>query len=66
MVYFTVTALMTKSGLNFELAYLVQLSETLTVVGKPHPLRVFLVNGYLVVETQQVDEETTHLACTKN
>ena len=37
--------------------------ETLTVIGEAHSFGISLKNCHLVVETQQVDEETTHLSC---
>ena len=37
--------------------------ETLTVVGEAHPLGVALEDGHLMLKTQQVDEEASHLAC---
>ena len=49
--------------LGFELGYLLQLGEAQTVVGKAQPLGILLVYGHLVVEAEQVDEETSHLAC---
>ena len=38
-------------------ANLFQLSESLAVVCEPHALRVAVVDGDFVLETEQVDEE---------
>ena len=37
--------------------------EALTIVGKAHALGITLKDSHLVVEAQQVDEETSHLSC---
>ena len=37
--------------------------EALTIIGKAHALRIAFEDSHLVVETQQVDEETSHLSC---
>ena len=50
--------------LGLKRAYLVVCGEALTIIRETHALRVALEYGDLVVETQQVDEETSHLACT--
>ena len=46
-----------------ELLHLVECGKSLAVVCKPHSLRVFLIHRRLVVETEQVEEETSHLTC---
>ena len=52
--------------LGAERLYLFVGGEALAVVGEPHALGVALKHGHLVVETQQVDEEAPHLACSHN
>ena len=49
-----------------EAGYLVDAGEALAVVGEPHALRVAVVDGHFMVETEQVDEERPHFACTKD
>ena len=46
--------------------YLFHLGEAVTVVGEAQSLSILLVNRHLVVETEQVDEETSHLTCSHN
>ena len=46
--------------------YLFHLGEAVTVVGEAQSLGILLVNRHLVVETEQVDEETSHLTCSHN
>ena len=41
-------------------------SKPLAVVGEAHAHGVALEDGDLMLETQQVDEETSHLACAHN
>ena len=37
--------------------------KALTIIGKAHALRIAFEDSHLVVETQQVDEEASHLSC---
>ena len=48
---------------GLEGAYLLKVSETLTVVCETQTLRVFFIYSHLVVETEEVGEERPHLAC---
>ena len=49
--------------LRTELAYLLVGGETLTVICEAHTTCITFEDCHFVVETQQVDEETAHLAC---
>ena len=49
--------------LGLEFLNLLERGETLTIVSKPHAFGVSLKHSHLVVKTQQVDEERTHLSC---
>ncbi len=51
--------------LRTETFNLLQRSEAPAVVREAHPHGVFLVYGRLVVETEQVEEKTAHLACSQ-
>ena len=46
-----------------ERLHLVERGEALAVIGEAHAFRVFLIDGRLVVETEQVEKETPHLSC---
>ena len=59
MVYFTVTAL----KFWLKVAYLLQFRKTERVVSEAQPLGVFFEDGGFVLKTQQVEEKTSHLAC---
>ena len=48
-------------GLN-----LIQLCETLAVIGETHTLCILFINRHLMLKTKQVDEETPHLSCPHN
>ena len=47
--------------LGAEIAHLAERCHSPAVVGEPHPFRIFVVHGRLVVETEQVEEEASHL-----
>ncbi len=47
--------------LGAEVAHLAERCHSPAVVGEPHPFRIFVVHGRLVVETEQVEEEASHL-----
>ena len=49
--------------LGLEPTHLVETGKALAVVGEPHPLGVALKDCHLMIKTQQVDEEASHLAC---
>ena len=51
---------------GLELVDFFELGEAQRVVGETEPLGVALIDGHFVFETEQVDEETSHLSCTQN
>ena len=48
---------------RFELLHFLHRREAQRVIGEAQPLGITLIDGYLMVETEQVDEETSHLTC---
>ena len=48
---------------RLEALHFIQCRKSLTVICKTKAACIFLVRSYFVVETKQVDEETSHLSC---